>query len=144
MFPLNRNQCLKFAAAGAFFALTAATPVRADGLAQSLGPAGPQVPILTDVGTKRVLAWYEPDSDGCAVFVVSWNRSDVDGTSTAGIRIRLKSGEIFHFDSSYDVKSLDLQCAADAASLSIVDNGELVAFGMQDAKQPVKAGVSGF
>jgi hypothetical protein len=55
MFPLNRNQCLKFAAAGAFFALTAATPLRADELAQNLGPVGPQLPILTDVGTKRVM-----------------------------------------------------------------------------------------
>jgi hypothetical protein len=144
MFPLNRNQCLKFAAAGAFFALTAATPVRADELAQNLGPVGPQLPILTDVGTKRVLAWYQPESGGCAVFAVAWNRSDTDGTSTIGIRIRLDPGEIVHFDSSYDVKSLDLQCAADAASLSIVDNGELVAFDMQDTNQPMKASVSGF
>ena len=144
MFSLNRNQCLKFAAASTFFALTAATPVRAEEVAQNLGPVGPEAPILTDVGTKRVLAWYQPESGGCAVSAVAWNRSDIDGTSTVGIRIRLDPGEIVHFDSSYDVKSLDLQCAADAASLRVVDNGELVAFGMRDAKQPVTAGVSGF
>jgi hypothetical protein len=152
MFPLNRNQCLKFAAAGAFFALSAATPVRADELGQNLGPVGPQVPILTDVGTKRVLAWYQPESGGCAVIAVAWNRSDIDGTSTVGMRIRLDPGQTVHFDSSYEVKSLDLQCAADAASLSIVDNGELVAFGMQDANPPMeqeanptmKASASGF
>jgi hypothetical protein len=68
------------------------------------------------------------------------------------MRIRLDPGQTVHFDSSYDVKSLDLQCAADAASLSIVDNGELVAFGMQDANPPMeqeanptmKASASGF
>jgi hypothetical protein len=152
MFSLNRNQCLKLAAAGAFLALTAATPVRADELAQNLGPVGPEAPILTDVGAKRVLAWFQPESGGCAVTAVTWNRSDIEGTSTAGIRIRLDPGEVVHFDSSYDVKSLDLKCANDAASLSIVDNGELVAFGMQDATPPMeqepnpimKAGVSSF
>ena len=140
MFNLTRNQCLKFAAAGAFFALTAATPARAEQLPQNLGPVGPHVPILTDVGAKRVLAWYEPDSDGCAVTAVAWNRSDIDGTSTVGIRIRLEPGEIVHIDSSYDVKPLDLQCADDAASLSIVDNGELVAFGWQESKSAHGAG----
>ena len=144
MFPRAHN-FLKFAAAGALLALTVSgTPARADELAQNLGPVGPQLPILTDVGTKRVIAWYQPESGGCAVFAVAWNRSDTDGTSTIGIRIRLDPGEIVHFDSSYDVKSLDLQCAADAASLSIVDNGELVAFDMQDTNQPMKASVSGF
>lgn len=138
MFPFNRNQCLKFAAAGAFFALAAATPTRAEQLPQNLGPVGPQVPILTDVGAKRVLAWYQPDSNGCAVTAVAWNRSDIDGTSAVGIRIRLDRGETVHIDSSYDVKPLDLQCADDAASLSIVDNGELVAFGWEKANPPMK------
>lgn len=152
MFNLTRNQCLKFAAAGAFFALTAATPARAEQLPQNLGPVGPHVPILTDVGAKRVLAWYQPDSDGCAVTAVAWNRSDIDGTSTVGIRIRLEPGEIVHIDTSYDIKPLDLQCADDAASLSIVDNGELVAFGWQETNPPMeqeanptmKASASGF
>jgi hypothetical protein len=149
MFPLNRDQCLKFAAAGTFFALTAATPVRADELARNLGPVGPEAPILTDVGAKRVLAWFQPENGGCAVMGVAWNRSDIEGTSTVGIRIRLDPGEIVHIDSSYDVKSLDLKCANDAASLSIVDNGELVAFGManppmaQEPNSTVKASVSG-
>ena len=138
MFPFNRNQCLKFAAAGAFFALAAATPTRAEQLPQNLGPVGPEVPILTDVGAKRVLAWYQPDSNGCAVTAVAWNRSDIDGTSVVGIRIRLDRGETVHIDSSYDVKPLDLQCADDAASLSIVDNGELVAFGWEKANPPMK------
>ena len=59
---------------------------------------------------------------------VVWNRADIEGTSTAGIRIRLNPGQVVHFDSAYNVKSLNLQCSADAANLSIVDNEEFVAF----------------
>jgi hypothetical protein len=60
------------------------------------------------------------------------------------VRIRLHPGEIVHVDSAYDIKSLNLQCADDAATLSIVDNGELVAFGMQQADPRMKANASGF
>jgi hypothetical protein len=119
-------------AASTLVALAAATsPAQAQTL--NLGPVGPDQPIITDVGHKRVLAWYEPDdSDGCAVTAVAWNRADVEGTSTAGIRIRLGRGQIVHFDSAYNVKSLNLKCADDASTLSIVEDGELVAFGMAD------------
>jgi hypothetical protein len=145
MFPLSRILFLTFAAVGILFVLSGlGAPARAEELPQNLGPVGPHEPILTGVGTKRVLAWYEPDSDGCAVTAVTWNRSDVDGTSTAGMRIRLDPGEIVHFDSAYNIKSLNLQCADDAATLSIVDKGELVAFGMQQAGPPMGANASGF
>ena len=36
-------------------------PVRADELVQNLGPVGPHDPILTTVGSKRVIAFYTPD-----------------------------------------------------------------------------------
>ena len=128
----------------AFFALTAFTPARAEELPQNLGPVGPNEPILTDVGAKRVLAWYKPEGGGCAVNAVVWNRADIEGTSTAGIRIRLSPGQVVHFDSAYNVKSLNLQCSADAANLSIVDNEELVAFDIKRTNQPVTASASGF
>jgi len=116
------NRLVSCAAAGVLLTLTAVSVMaHADTLPQNLGPVGPNEPILTDVGTKRVLAWYKPYGGGCAVTAVVWNRSDVDGTSTAGMRIRLKADEIVHFDSSYNVKSLNLQCAADAKTLRIVD-----------------------
>ena len=61
MFPLTRS--LTLAAAGAIVALTAAsTPARADQLAQNLGPVGPREPILTTVGSKRVMAFYWPEA----------------------------------------------------------------------------------
>jgi hypothetical protein len=79
---------------------------RAQELPQNLGPVVPHEPILTDVGHKRVLAWYEPDSVGCAVHAMVWNRADVEGTSTEGIRIRLNRGQIVHFDSAYPDRPL--------------------------------------
>jgi len=123
----------KVTAAGILVALAAATsPAQAQELPQNLGPVGPDEPIMTEVGAKRVIAWYEPDSGGCAVTAVAWNRADVEDTSTASIRIRLDRGQIVHFDSAYNVKSLSLKCADDASTLSIVEDGELVAFGMTD------------
>jgi hypothetical protein len=133
MYPLT-----KVTAASILVALAAATsPAQAGELPQNLGPVGPHEPILTNVGHKRVLAWYQPDSVGCAVNAVVWNRADVEGTSTAGLRIRLDRGQIVHFDSAYNVKSLNLKCADDASTLSIVDNEESVAFGIQRADPPM-------
>jgi len=131
MYPLT-----KITAASILVALAAATsPAQAQELPRSLGPVGPDQAILTDVGTERVLAWYEPDdSAGCAVNAVAWNRADVEGTSTAGLRIRLARGQIVHFDSAYNVKPLNLKCADDASTLSIVEDDELGAFGM--AREP--------
>jgi hypothetical protein len=144
MFQLTCTQCLKFAAVGAFLALTASTPARAENLPENLGPVAPNDPILTDVGTKRVLAWYQPDGDGCAVNAVLWNRADIEGTSTAGIRIKLAPGQMIHFDSAYNVRSLNLKCARDASNLSIVDNEGLVAFDIRRANQPMRATPSGY
>jgi len=112
-------------AASIIVALAAATsPAQAQELPQNLGPVGPDEPIMTEVGAKRVIAWYEPDSGGCAVTAVAWNRADVEDTSTASIRIRLDRGQIVHFDSAYNVKSLSLKCADDASTLSIVEDGD--------------------
>ncbi len=69
MLPLARVASL--ATAGALFVLTAASiTARADELAQNLGPVGPHEPILTTIGSKRVIAFYEPDSGHCAFHAV--------------------------------------------------------------------------
>jgi len=131
MYPVTQ-----ITAASILVSLAAATsPAQAQELPQNLGPVGPDQPILTDVGHKRVLAWYQPDdSGGCAVNAVAWNRTDVEGTSTAGFRIRLARGQIVHLASAYNVKPLNIKCADDASTLSIVEDGELGAFGM--AREP--------
>ena len=66
MFPLARIQSL--AAASALVALTAVNPsARAEELPQNLGPVGAHEPILTTVGNKRVLAFFEPGNGHCAL-----------------------------------------------------------------------------
>src|SRR6476619_8412879 len=88
MFPLTRS--LSLAAAGAVLALTAASiPARADELAQNLGPVGPRESILTWVGSKRVIAFYQPDNGNFAVHVVVWDPADVKAESTAGLQATL-------------------------------------------------------
>ena len=60
MFLLSRIQFSKFATIGSLVVLsTLGTPTRADELAQSLGPVGPHTAILTEVGSERVIAFYE-------------------------------------------------------------------------------------
>jgi hypothetical protein len=120
MLPLTRIQLLSFAAAGALVALIAAsTPARADEPAQSLRPVGPYEAILTTVGNKRVLAFYEPDNGHCAINVVVWDKTDADTgrTSAARVRVSLNPRQIVHIDST-DNKSINLQCGDDADTLT--------------------------
>ena len=71
MSSLTRIGLLGFAAATAFVALSAAgLPARAEDFARNLGPVGPHEPILTTVGSKRVIAFYEPGGGHCGINVV--------------------------------------------------------------------------
>jgi len=121
MFPLSRN-FLKFAAASAFLALTVSgTPVRADEMAQNLGPVGPHEPMITTVGSKRVIAFYVPGNGGCNVQAVIWNGDDTDANTAAGIRVSLNPGQTTSID-SVENKSLTLKCGDDAETLAMVDS----------------------
>ena len=134
MFPLTRN-FLKFAAAGALIAFTAATiPARADELAQYLGPVGPHQPILTTVGSKRVIAFYLSEGGHCAVHVVVGDTTDVDADSAVRFRISLSPRQMVHID-SIENKSLNLQCGSNAQTLSMVDNDELTGFGIKTSNR---------
>jgi hypothetical protein len=125
MLPLSRFQFLKFAAAGALVALTAAsTPARSDELLANLGPVGPHEPILTTVGSKRVIAFYEPDSGHCAVNAVVWDNTDAD--TAARVRVSLNPRQMVQIDSPEN-KSLNLQCGDSAESLAIVSPPKLIA-----------------
>ena len=146
MHALNTSWRLGIAAAGAFVALTAfGLPARADELVQYLGPVGAHEPILTKFGNKRVIAFYEPENGRCAINAVVYDKTDADTgmTTAARFRVSLNPREIVHIDST-DNKSINLQCGDRAEMLSLIDNGELVAFGMQQANPPMRANASGF
>jgi hypothetical protein len=147
---LSRIQLLKFAAAVVVVLCTLGTPARADELAQNLGPVGPHEAILTEVGSERVIAFYEPDNGRCAVHAVVFDKTDAytGMTTAARFRVSLNPREIVHIDSADNesVKSLNLQCAKDAEKLTIIDTDSSVASGItiQPPSQPIKASASGF
>ena len=60
----------RLAAVGTFVIVGAfSLPVRAEELAQNLGPVGPRETILATVGSKRVIAFYTPDGGHCDTHV---------------------------------------------------------------------------
>jgi hypothetical protein len=120
---------LSLAAAIALVALTAVNPsARADELSQNLGPVGPHEPILTTVGNKRVIAFFEPDSGHCAFHAVIWNTSDVNADSAARLRAGLNPRQMVIIDTN-DNQSLKLRCGDNADRLAIVDDKGFVAAG---------------
>ena len=98
MYPLTRFLC--FAAAGAFTLSTASIPVRADEFFQNVGPVGPHDAILTTVGSKRLIAFYEPDGANCGLHVVIWNSADESGDSPARVRVSLMARQTVHIGSA--------------------------------------------
>jgi hypothetical protein len=128
MFTLSRSQFLGITAVGAFVALSASLPARAEDLAQNLGPVGPHEPILTTVGSKRVIAFYEPGGGHCTINVVVWDRSDDSGDSAARVRVSLNPRQMVHIDSA-ESKSINLQCGDYAETLALVDNSKFMSAG---------------
>jgi len=131
MYSTNRKLLLGFAAASAFIALTAAgVPAKADDFAENLGPVGPLDPILTSFGSKRVIAYYEPENGRCAVSAVVWEKSDVETgeTTAARVRISLNPRQVVHIDSTAN-KSINLQCGDRAQTLALVETNTFVAAG---------------
>lgn len=128
MRPLNRNWLLGFAASGALFLTVAGASASADELAQNLGPVGPNEPILTTVGSKRVIAFYEANGRDCGMHIVVWDRADVSGSSAARVRVALNPRQMVHIDSAENT-SLNLQCGDRADTLAIVDTSTVIAAG---------------
>ena len=127
MFPLARM--LSLAAASAFIALTAVSfSARAEELPQNLGPVGPHEPILTTVGNKRVLAFFEPGSGKCAFQAVIWNTTDDNADTASRVRTDLNPRQIVLIDTP-DNKTLKLECGDNAERLVIIDNNHFVAAG---------------
>ena len=128
MYPLTRSRFMGFAAAGALALSLASLPAHSDELAQNLGPVGPNEPILTTVGSKRVIAFYVPGNGHCGINVVVWDRSDASGDSAARVRVNLNPRQTVHIDSPEN-KSINLQCGEYAETLALVDTNKQVAAG---------------
>ena len=128
MYPLTRSRFMGFAAAGALALSLASLPAHSDELAQNLGPVGPNEPILTTVGSKRVIAFYVPGNGHCGINVVVWDRSDATGDSAARVRVSLSPRQMVQIDSAEN-KSINLQCGESAETLALVDTGKMIAAG---------------
>jgi hypothetical protein len=127
MYTLTRF--LSFAAVGALALSMASISTRADELAQNLGPVGPNEPILTTVGSKRVIAFYVPGGGHCSISVVVWDRNDASGDSAARVRVSLNPRQMVHIDSAEN-KSINLQCGDSAETLALLDTSKFVAAGV--------------
>ncbi len=124
MFNLNRS--LHFFALGFLLALSGLSlPARADEFAQNLGPVGPHDPILTTVGGKRVIAFYEPRAGECSMHVVVWDSADASAVSAARVRVNLSPRQMVHIDSA-DNKSINLQCGEFAETLTLNEDRTLI------------------
>jgi hypothetical protein len=112
----------KLAAIGALvIACVLSVPLRADDQPKNLGPVGPHEPILSPVGSKRVIAFYEPDGGHCGLRVVVWSPTDVDATSTIGLRMRLVPQQVMYIVTPEN-GSLGLQCTDGAETLAVVQS----------------------
>ena len=122
----------------------------ADELAPNWGPFRPHEPILTEVGSKRVIAFYEPDNGRCAVQAMVYDTTDAytGMTTAARFRVSLNPREMVYIDSTDNnsFKSLNLQCGKNAEKLTIIDTDSAVASGItiQPPRQPIEASASGF
>lgn len=144
MFSFTHKTRTALVASGLMALSSFASPVYAEDLVEHLGPVGPHQPILTTVGSKRVLAFYTPGENNCALQAIVWTTEE-DTTSPARVRISLKPGAMVHIDSPEN-KTLNLRCSDDAETLAVVEDEEYVAFDitMKEPMQPVAASASGF
>jgi len=114
------------AMAAALMLSTISVPARADDMAQNLGPVGPYDPILTSVGNKRVIAFYEPKNGRCDFRAVVWSVTDENADSATRFQADLYPQQMVRVDTDSD-KSLSLQCGDNAEQLSIVDTSRIIA-----------------
>jgi hypothetical protein len=125
MFPIVK--LATSAAIGIFVVLGGfGLPACADERIEHRGPVGPHEPIMTTVGSKGVIAFYEPDGTHCGLYAVVYSLADESGASAAQVRISLNARQVVNIESP-DNRSLSLQCGDTAETLKIVDTNTLVA-----------------
>ena len=144
MFSLTHKTCTALVASGLIALSSFASPAYADDLVEHLGPVEAHEPILTTVGSKRVLAFYTPGENACALHAIVWTKEE-DKTSPARVRVTMDPGAIVHIDSPEN-DSLNLKCLDGAKKLAVVDDDENVAFGIaiEEPTQTVTASAADF
>ena len=135
MFSLTHKTRTALIASGLIALSSVASPLYAEDLVEHLGPVEAHEPILTTVGSKRVLAFYTPGENACALQAIVWT-TDEDTTSPARVRISLKPGAMVHIDSP-ESETLNLKCSDDAKTLTVVEDGEHAAFGIA-TEEPIQ------
>ena len=125
MFSLIHNT-LRVASAAAVLAFTAvSTPASANEMVQNLGPVAANEPIIRTVGTKNVLAFFEPGNGQCNVQAVIWNVDEIE-TNPTRVRVSLHPGQSASIDSSATA-SFKLRCGDHAETLTAIDGDQQVA-----------------
>lgn len=124
---LLRNLIPSMAAASLLASLLiAGTPASAAEQKFHLGPVGPLEPILATVGKKRLIAYYEPDGDNCAVTAVVFDASpNGGGRAATRVRVALHPGELFNLDAVKDQTVL-LTCAPKAGMLTVLNRQDFL------------------
>jgi hypothetical protein len=120
MFALLRKR-LSISACAALAIFATGWPALADELSRNQGPVGPYEPIITTIGAKRVLAFYVPEKNGCAVSAVVWDKDANTGSSpysSSRVRLELTPGQAMKLDATGN-ESLGLKCGDDASTLTI-------------------------
>jgi hypothetical protein len=122
MFSLTHNT-LKIASAAVVVALTAiSTPASADEIVQNLGPVPAHQPIVKTVGSKNVLAFFEPGNGQCNVQAVIWSVDEIE-TNPTRFRVSLDPGQSASVDSSATA-SFQLRCGDNAETLAAIDGDQ--------------------
>jgi len=126
MFQLSRTQLAAFATVGALALGVLSIPAVAQEPLTRTGPVGPYEPILTTMGSKRLIAFYVPDSGRCSINAIVFDAGATDAPYSASrVRINLWPGEAFYLDGAKR-ESINLQCGDKAASLALSGPAELI------------------
>jgi hypothetical protein len=114
------------AASAAFAAFVFATlPANAEEPRINLGPVPAGEPVLTTVGTKRVLAFHEKASGQCIVNAVVFENEE-SAPPSSRVRLSLRPGQMVHLDVS-GTQSVNLKCGEQADTLAVVEPGKFIA-----------------
>ncbi len=118
MFALFRMKKLSISACAALAIFATAWPAFAGEAPKSVGP---NEPLMTTVGAKRVLAFYVPANGGCAVSAVVWDKDANNGTSpysSSRVRLELTPGQSMKLDSTGN-ELVGLKCGDNGSTLTI-------------------------